>query len=144
MDKSVFIDKKINKDEYELYVFLEKYNFPKNLEKLIRKMKNKKIVIYGAGIFFQTIKKYYDLGALDVIGISDRKFSSHKQDETFLDYPVYGPEELQKVAPDYVLVATKFYVDLIENLQSTTLKGTRIKVKPLVKKSFLSILDEIW
>ena len=40
---------------------LEQFNFSKQIIKLTKKLKNKKIVVYGGGAFFQVMKNYYDL-----------------------------------------------------------------------------------
>src|SRR5574344_1156950 len=59
-------------EERNNFLYLENYNFKKHLEKLNKKLKGKKVVIYGAGIFFEAIHEFYDLSKLDIIGISDR------------------------------------------------------------------------
>lgn len=131
-------------EERDAFFYIEQFNFAEHLEKLNKKLKNKKIIIYGAGIFFEAIKELYDLSQLDIIGISDRRFLEHKKGETFLGYTVYSPDEIKDVNPDYVLVATKFYINIIENLYYETLKGTKIKIKPLLKKPFKVLFKEIW
>ena len=42
-------------DEIASVEYLESFNFSKNLKNLKRKIKNKTVVIYGAGVFFQAI-----------------------------------------------------------------------------------------
>lgn len=124
--------------------YLKKVNFQKRLEKLSKKLKNKSIVIYGTGMFFEDLKNSYDLSALNIIAVSDRKFTHHEQDEEFLGYKVCAPEEIAALNPDYVLVATINIVKIMESLENTVLKGTKIKLMPLVKKTFKDIWNEIW
>ena len=131
-------------DEISNYNYLCEYNFEKHLEKLKKKLKNKTIVIYGAGIFFEAIKEYFNLDGLNIIGIADRKFADHKEDEECFGYKVYSPEEIKAINPDYVLVATKFFINIIEDLYYNTLNGTKIQIKPLMKKPFMTLLKEIW
>lgn len=131
-------------DERNLCNYLGEYNFSKTLPKLVKKLKNKKVIIYGSGLLFQVAQNYYDMGKLNIIGISDRKFIGHSSDETFLGYPVCAPEEIKDLNPDYVLVATKFYINIIEDLYYETLRDTKIKIKPLVKKPFWTLFKEIW
>jgi len=131
------------KDECVNINYLEKYKFDKTLPKLIKKLKDKKVVLYGAGVFLELIKKYYDLSKLNVIGITDKRFEEHSENDEFLGYKVYSPDEIIKLNPDYVVVATKMYVNIIENLYYNTLKGTKIKIKPLLKKGFFDLLKEI-
>lgn len=131
-------------DELTNINYLCEYNFENNLANLKKKLKNKKIMIYGAGIFFAAIHKYFDLDGLNIIGIADRRFEEHTENEQFLGYKVYSPNEIRDVNPDYVLVATKFFIDIIEDLDETVLKNSKIKIKPLMKKPFLVLWKEIW
>ncbi len=132
------------KDERENLNYLFQYNFDKTLPKLVKKLKGKSIVLYGAGIFLELIKKYFNLSELNVIGIADRRFSSHGENEEFLGYKAISPDEIKSLKPDYVLVATKKYIDIIEDLYYNTLKGSKIKIKPLIKKDFWTLVKEIW
>lgn len=140
--KMVFED--LIPEERDSFMYLEMYNFEKHLKKMNKKLKNEKIVLYGSGVFFEVINEYYDLSELNIIGISDRRFVNHAQDERFLDYTMLAPEEIKGVNPDYVLVTTKFFINIIEDLYYNTLKRTKIKIKPLVKKPFITLINEIW
>ena len=131
-------------DEQVNYNYLIQYNFGKTLKKLIKKLKNKKVMFYGAGSFLELIKRYYDISPINVIGIADRRFAGHGENEVFLDYKVYAPDEIASANPDVVVVATKFYMNIIEDLCYKTLKGKKIKVIPLVKKPFWTLMKEIW
>lgn len=131
-------------DEQPSLLYLYEYKFEKTLPKLVKKLEGKSVVIYGAGVFFEAIKKYFDLSGLNIIGISDRKFEDHEENEEFLGYKVYAPGEIKYLNPDYVLVATKYYINIIEDLYYNTLHGTKIKIKPLMKKPFWTLFKEIW
>lgn len=132
------------KDERENLNYLYDYKFEKTLPKLVKKLNGKSVILYGAGAFLELIKKYFDLSGLNIIGIADRRFSNHNENEEFLGYKVYSPDEIKGLNPDYVLVATKMYMNIIEELYYNTLKGSKIKVKPLMEKSFWTLLKEIW
>lgn len=132
------------KNECVNYNYLHQMNFEKTYPKLIKKLKNKKIIIYGAGALLELINKYFGLSELDIIGISDKRYSSHNENETYLGYKVYAPNEIAKANPDYVLVSTINYIPIIEQLYFDTLKATNIKIKPLFKKDFLTLVKEIW
>ena len=147
---SLNIDKEIKRlfvqdivDEIENITYLENFGFSKHLEKLKKKIKGKKVVIYGAGAFFRVIKSYYNLEGLNIIAISDKRFTDGSEKE-FLGYPAAAPGEIKDLNPDYVLVATKMFVSIIEDLYYTYLKGTKIRIKPLMKKDLWTILGEIW
>lgn len=128
-------------DEVENINYLEKFNFSKQLEKLKRKLKKKSIVIYGAGTFFQTIKQYYNFSDINIIGICDRKFVKGNNTE-FLGYKTYSIQEVNELKPDYILVATKMYVPIMEDLYFNSMRNT--KIKPLLKKDIWTLIGEIW
>ncbi len=130
--------------ESEFINYLEKISFEKYLKKIEKKLKNKKIVIYGTGVFFQVINAYYDLSKLNIIAVSDKKYDAHEENETFLDYKVISPLEIKKYEPDYVLIATRFFINILEDLEENILKNSKIKIRPLIKKPFIELWREIW
>ena len=131
-------------DEQVNLNYLYELNFEKTLPKVVKKLRNKTVVLYGAGAFLELIKKYFDLSGINVIGIADRRFSNHKDDEEFLGYKAYSPDEISEINPDCVLVATKFYINIVEDLYYKTLKGKKIKILPLVRKPLWTLIKEIW
>lgn len=122
--------------------YLNYHKFEKTLPKLIKKLKNKKVVIYGAGEFFEVIKHYYDLSELDIVAISDRKFITSPAQKCF-GYKAVAPDEILDINPDYVVIATKLYINIFEDLYHGLLKHSKIKLIPLVKKSFWELWREI-
>lgn len=70
------------------------------LRKKIKNLKNKKIVLYGAGIrakeLMPLLKNYNILGILDN--------SKEKQGEKFQDYQVFSPEKISELNPDTVIL----------------------------------------
>ena len=131
------------KDESANYNWLCTYKFSKTLSKLIEKLKGKTVVLYGAGAYLELINKYYDISGLNIIGIADRRFTENKDNGTFIGFKTYSPEQIKNLKPDYVLVSTRYYVSVIEELYYKTLKNTGIKIRPLVKKSFFTLLKEL-
>lgn len=131
------------REERQNVNFLYKNKFDKTFPKLVKKMKNKKVILYGAGIFLEVINKYFDLSQLNIIGIADKKYSLINNEERFLGYKTFNPTEIIGLNPDYVLMSTKFYVNLFEFLHFDLLQGEKIKIKPLVQKKFFTLLKEI-
>ena len=66
----------------------------RQINKLARKYKNKKIIIYGAGEYFQILKNNFDLSKLNIVGIADKKFETSK-DSNPTSYLALAPEELK-------------------------------------------------
>lgn len=131
------------KDEQPNLNYLYSQKFDKTLPKLLKKLKDKKVVFYGAGVYLELIKNYFDISSLNVIAISDKKFENNEISE-FLGYKTCTPEQIKTLKPDYVIMTTKFYINIFEYLSDDLLKGSKIKIKPLVKKSFWTLLKEIW
>lgn len=124
--------------------YLEKTNFNRQLELLNKKLKNKKVVLYGAGSLFQYIKENYNLSKLNIIGISDKKFSKINANKIFFEYQIIPFEELANCNADYILVATQDYIEIIEDFACNLFYKKKIKIKPLVKMSLLSLIKKIW
>ena len=120
--------------------YLKKIGFEKHLKKITKKLKDKKIVLYGAGTFFKVIYDNFDLSGLNIIGISDKRFEEHEDNEEFCGYKVVAPKEMKELNPDYILVGTLKFVRIIENFYEDMFKGSKIKIKPLIKKP----LRELW
>ncbi|MBR1942657.1 hypothetical protein IJ843_02855 [bacterium] len=131
-------------DESQNLNYLYKMNFDKNLPKLLKSLNGKKIMLYGAGEFFRLAKSYFDLSGISAIGIADKKFENHEENAEWEGYKVYSPSEIKDANPDIVLVTNKYYINVIEELYYDVLKGTKIKIKPMLKKSFITLIKEIW
>ena len=124
--------------------YLKKIDFEKHLKKITKKLKGSKIVLYGAGSFFKVIYDNYDLSGLDIVGISDKKFEGHAENEEFCGYKVLAPHEIVDLEPDYILVATLKFVRIIEGFYIDTYKDSKIKIKPLIKKPLKELWLELW
>lgn len=123
--------------------YLEKCNFEKYYEKLIKKFAGKKIAIYGTGILFQLVNKKYDLSKLNIIAITDKKYSDG-QKETDFGYKVIKKEELETLDYDVLFIGVQRYNTILNEFASKTLKHKKIKILPLVKKPLLMSLKELW
>lgn len=130
--------------ERDFINYLDGVNFEKTLAKMSKKLRNKKVMLYGAGTFFETIKEYYDISKLNIIGIADKKYETDKETKEFLGYKTYAPNEIIEEKPDYVVVSTLKFVNIIDFLTCELLKDTKIKVIPLVTLPFIKLIKEIW
>ena len=138
MDKKTFLD---NEDFIR---YLERINFQKHLNKLAKKLKDKTIIIYGAGAFFNALNEKYDLSVLNIIAIADRKFINHEPELQYAGYKACAPDEITSLKSDYVLVSMLYFVSVIEDLEETCLRSSKIKIKPLINKPFVEVWKEIW
>ncbi len=129
------------KEEEENLYYLKKNKLDKTLPELIKKLKNKRIVVYGAGTLFNLIKKHYDISGLNIVGIADRKFESSNC-EYFDNYKIFKLKEITKDDIDCILISVKFYTSILEELYDRY-KSSKITVLPLVKKSLWTLLKEV-
>ena len=88
---------------------IQLHNFDKQLLSHSKKYKNKKVVLYGAGTFFNIIKKNYDLSLLNIIAVADLNFSGLDLDseKTYMGYKCVAPECIHILNPDIVLISVE-------------------------------------
>ena len=102
----------------------------KQINKLAKKYKNKKIVIYGAGEYYQILQNNFDLSKLNIVGISDKKFETSK-DHNPSKYLALTPEELKNFDFDAILVALYDDVSICDFIQYQLLINTINEDKPV-------------
>lgn len=84
--------------------YLNELNAQEQIDKLVKRYQHKKIIIYGAGEFFQTLQEHFNLSGLNIVGISDKKFEISK-DTNPSPYKPLLPEELKEFDFDIIFVA---------------------------------------
>ena len=103
----------------------------KQINKLARKYKNKKIVIYGAGVYFQILNNNFDLSKLNIVAIADKKFETSKKANPTTFTPL-APEELKDFDFDVILVALYDDTSLCDYLEYQLLINTQNEDKPII------------
>ena len=119
-------------------------DFDKYFKELIKKTKDKSVIIYGSGILFQYVTENYDLSLLNIIGISDMKFLENQEGNDYLGYKIIPKTKIINYKPDIILVATLHYIEIIEDFELNYFKNTKTRVYPLVKKKLFDLIKEIW
>ena len=125
--------------EYLVYTKFDKY-----LKKLNSKLKNKKIIVYGAGSFFHYIKENYDISNLDIIGISDMKFDFEEEGKDYLGYKIIPKAKMREYNADCVLVAVLKYISVIEDFELNIFNGTKTRVYPIARIPFWDFVKQIF
>ena len=95
----------------ELIEKLENSNIQKHIDKLAKKYKNKKILIYGSGTMANYILDKYDLTELNIIGISDIKYQS--KDKDFKGIKIIPFSEISTLKPSMILIFIYDYIEVI-------------------------------
>lgn len=112
----------------EEFSYLKNYDIQKKIDKLAKKYKNKKIVIYGAGKLSDYIFKNYDLSKLNIIAVADKKFS--KNGDKFNNIQGIEPVGINDIEFDAIIVFMKVYYSTISLLFEYGLyKKSKRKVK---------------
>jgi len=93
----------------DLKKYLEENNISKQVEKLAKKCKNKRVLLYGAGEFFYIIKEICDLTKFNITGICDLKFTTNPETNK-TEYKTLIPENLK--TEDYDAIVITLYNDL--------------------------------
>lgn len=127
---------------------LKNSDFEKRLNNLSKKYKNKKVVLYGAGSFFEHLKNNYDLKKLNVIAVSDKKFAKAQDPEYCenIGYNTICAEKIHTLKPDIVLITclVDFYIEkyFVEELFKLTKQ--RFKYDPIFKLSWHQKIQKAW
>ena len=125
---------------------LKEEHFGKQLLNLARKYKDKKIVLYGTGIFFNVICQNYDLTKLNIIAVSDKKYLNIETPKfnSELGYNTISPLFINSLKPDIVLlsVADDFFIENYFHCELFKDKNRRFKYKMLFQKSLSRKIQE--
>ncbi|NLF82957.1 MAG: hypothetical protein GX568_03100 [Candidatus Gastranaerophilales bacterium] len=131
------------KTKEEILDYLRKTGFQKRLDKLIKKYKGQKVIIYGGGgIFFETILENYDLSGFNIIGLSDIRF---KDNEEYKGFKTFAPASIKAQNPDVVLIAT-LESAIIEDYFEDELfpEHGKFKYEPFVQTSFIELIKALF
>ena len=98
----------------------------KRIFKMPKKYANKKILLYGAGIFADMIFQTYDLSELNIIAVADLEYQYKKE---FRGIKVISPEEIKKYNFDTLLIAVSKPSIVKDYLSNILFKDKKIKLK---------------
>ncbi|MBR1908005.1 glycosyltransferase family 2 protein [bacterium] len=93
------------KEEWEEY--LKTINEQKYLDRLSKKLKNKKILLYGAGLTSMVLLANYNFSNFNIVGICDKKFENENSNEFFYNLKPISPSELKNIDFDVILFTLK-------------------------------------
>ena len=107
------------------------------IKKLKERLKDKKVIIYGAGKFFRLLNSKGVFSDLNVIGICDKKYLQEDEAGQESGYNIISIENLASFRPDYIIAAVQKPLALINELQRLN-----FNVVPVIKISFLQKMEE--
>ena len=106
-------------------------NEQKYIDKLAKKYKNKKILLYGAGLVSDVLFENFDMSKLNIVGISDKRFEGFNE-EKYFEIKTYKPYEIKDLDFDILLVALKNYKFMKSILKKN---GCNKKIVSIINKS---------
>lgn len=117
--------------------YYKRVNAQKQIDKLSKKYKDKKIIVYGAGIMSQLLFENYDVSKLNIVGVCDKKYD--EEAGKFYNYNGIGIKELKNLKFDIVLILVLRETEITENLKDRILINTineNAIIEPFIKISF--------
>ena len=121
--------------------YLQKYDAQKKIDKLAKKYKNKRVIIYGAGQFAKAAFENYDLSKLNIVAVADKKFEQEGEHH-FFNINCVKPYDLKKLDYDVILIANFDYKMFVKILDESILYGTKnvaVEIRPLINLEFTEL-----
>lgn len=113
--------------------YLKEQKFHKQYKKLCKKLKNKKVLVYGTGMLFQEVLKQYGLSDINIIGIADRKYYLNNDKTHDFGFKIIPNSQYSNVDADVILLGMQNYDGAIKDTKELFENKKSI---PLVKMSF--------
>lgn len=134
--------RKSNSLDFEQY--FKKINAQKQIDILAKKMKNKKILLYGAGMYAKKLFSMCDLSKLNIVGIADKSYSRNKIKNTPFE-PIM-PSEIRTI--DFEEIFTVLYddsvaIDFIEKCVYINPENLDKDIRPLLKPTLNTIFKSL-
>lgn len=128
--------------------YLEYYkqiNAQKQIDNLAKKYKNKKIIIYGAGIMTKTLFENFDFSKLNIIAICDNKYKVNSE-ERFFAYKTINPKELTTLDYDVIFVNLRknnTFINKIKYRLIINSKNENKQVKALIEPTWQFLIKQV-
>jgi len=90
-------------DYNQILEYLNKRKLQKRINKLAKVYKNKKVLIYGAGLFFNVVEENFDISKLNIVAITDKKFAIEEQ---YKGIKAINPSAIKDLSFDVMIIAT--------------------------------------
>ena len=107
----------------------------KKINRLKKKLKNKRVLIYGTGKFFTETYNNYNLSDLNIIGVADKKYELNISIKEDFGYKVVRISEIHKQNADCILICLE-KPNIVEKSLNNYFK--KIKIISLNKCSYWS------
>ena len=117
----------------------------KQINKLAKKYKDKKIIIYGTGLMSDVLMENYDVSKLNIVAFADGKYQLNS-DEKYHSYNTINPKELIGIDFDILLINVLRYKDIENTTKFGILIGSKNEnkiVKRLLEPSLKFLIKNV-
>lgn len=122
-------------DEYKR--IFEKKEFQTKIEKLKKKLKDKRVILYSNGVYFEAFSHVWDLkSCFNIVGISDIRYENEIIDE-FRGFRCIKPSEIKKYNVDCILITSPNFESIKKYLISNKLVKKKILILDVIYKPSL-------
>lgn len=90
---------RLSKEDY--LALFKKGKLKKHINYLRDEYKGKKVLLYGAGLLFEALCSYYDFSDINIIAVTDKRFSEEIELNGFRAVP---PSMIKELKPDVIMV----------------------------------------
>ena len=115
-----------------------------------KNLKNKRVLIYGTGKFFQKIYKDYNLSELNIIGVIDKKYELNDSINKDFDYKVVRISEIYKQNADCILICLekplavkKQLKHFFKSIKIYTLKDRNYFIQEIIKSIKIKLISKL-
>ena len=124
--------------------YLEKKKAQNTIDKFAKQFDNKKVILYGAGLFSGELLRNYDFSKLNIIGVADKKFQDNCEGD-FYGYKKFGPYDLLETDFDLLLITTYDDTYIKDYFSRDLLQGENVKfkIKTLIQLNLFEYIKEV-
>ena len=115
--------------------YLNTNHFKRQLKFLVKKIKNKKVIFYGAGELFRYIFNNFDLSEINIIGISDKSFDNIQQTH-YKNLLIIPTNQIKEYDVDYVILSVLNWQEVLISNYKNKIFPKNTKVFPICKSKF--------
>lgn len=99
------------------------------IEKISKKLKNKKVIIYGTGKLFQFLKSENVFSDWDVVGVCDNKYLPEDENLECEGYRIINHDNLNNYKADYIFISVQKYRPVLNRLKKSELNAKIISLE---------------
>ena len=123
--------------------FLKNIDFEKKLKHLSQKYKNKRVLVYGNGLFSDVIFQNYDLNKyFNICSTSDIMYEQNNT-QNYMGVKTCKPSEIKSVNPDVIFITTINPREIRIFFKENKLVPLHTRIRPLVQYSFEDKIKKI-